>query len=571
MVGFSLRLLQESPSSSWLLCREEPRVPCPLFRHSLKVRHVMFYGQKKKTLDIVNRPLGVINGMLLGYSIGNFHDVFSKAWCPLYEPHCRRFAMDLKNGEFLEVHWYDDNICLLCWRQATHSVYQYFVLYETPPPSKLPFKLKGSVELVLQMETQRRHFLSLKNDDEAYVGNDYRRHPEEKEDDDETPFAFPGMKEALRRVVGVFQGTGRHASYNPLNLSVTDDFTFPYKQVSYILQDHGSNGEDEEESQLFSSFGVAEPPLFSMSLPVVTTATSALESAVMQEILRQESFHLRASDPTISDELFQSIVTREKRWSRRLWRNFRRQVYERRCRIEEAVVPLVAHSAAMHLGFSLSSPTLQQHQIQFASNVEDEELRGLLSSLLKLSTGLWIVSSSGENLFMVDPHTRSSSNNKKQTTKNSNSETKRKTTTSTSGATNVALDEMSTRDVEQRQESWIASTSCNSQEPSFSSSVHSPGTTSHEAAWIEKVQRLETQNAMLMQRIQQLEKERERYLSLSTTVQQENRASGEGEQEDKLTQESNYYDELNQILRNIDSSVYSQWEVVENNQSDFLL
>jgi len=38
-----------------------------------------------------------------------------------------------------------------------------------------------------------------------------------------------------------------------------------------------------------------------------------------------------------------------------------------------------------------------------------------------------------------------------------------------------------------------------------------------------------------------------------------------------LTQESNYYDELNQILRNIDSSVYSQWEVVENNQSDFLL
>lgn len=78
---------------------------------------------------------------------------------------------------------------------------------------------------------------------------------------------------------------------------------------------------------------------------------------------------------------------------------------------------------------------------------------------------------------------------------------------------------------------------------------------------------------MLMQRIQQLEKERERYLSLSTTVQQENRASGEGggEQEDKLTQESNYYDELNQILRNIDSSVYSQWEVVENNQSDFLL
>ncbi|EME32047.1 uncharacterized protein Gasu_07920 [Galdieria sulphuraria] len=543
MGGFSLRLLQESPSSYWLLHREEPRVPCPLFRNSLKFRHVMFYGQKKKTLDLVNRPLGVINGILLGYSIGNFHDVFSKAWCPLNEPHCRRFAMDLKNGEFLEVHWYNENICLLSWRQAMRSVHQYFVLYETPPPSKLPFKLKGSVELVLQVEPKRKYSLSVNAEEETC-----------DEFEDETPFAFPGMKEALRRVVGVFEGTGRRASYNPFNLSVTDDFTFPYKQVSYILQDHSSIAEDEE-ARLFSSFGVVEPPLFSISLPVVTTT---LEGAVMQEILRQESFHLQASDPNISDEAFQKIATREKRWSRRLWRNFRRQLCERRCGIEEAIVPLIAHSAAMHLGFSLSASTLKQHHVQFATSVDDEEIRVLISSLLKLANGLWIVSSSGENLFMVDP-SQKQSHQSSQTYRPTNDKSNTESVTSRG-------DNWSSSIAVWKEENRETSSFMNEEEPRRPHSQPFVGTNKNEQeALIEKVERLESQNAILIQRIQQLERERDRYLA-SIGNNHVDKLESEGREED-----SYYYNELNQILRNIDNSVYNEWEVVEKSQSDFLL
>jgi len=316
--------------------------------------------------------------------------VFSRSWCPVNEPHCRRYAMDLKSKEVLEVHWFDENICLVYWLQT--SLLQYFVLYETPPPSKLPFQLKGSIELVVRMETQERKLVSFesKHEGTAVV----------ESENEEMPFAFPGVKETLRCLVGVFQGTGRRVKYHPFHLSVTEDFLFPYKQISYILQGH-SNGEQEEAFGQFPSVGgMVEPPLLSISLPVVTTT---MESAVVQEILRQEGFYLQASEPNISDEVFQKIVSRERRRNRCLWRNFRRQVYKRHLKIEEAVVPLIAHRAAMHFGFSLSSNTRKQHHIQFAASPDNEDENGILSSRLKLSTGLWIVSSSGESLFKVEP------------------------------------------------------------------------------------------------------------------------------------------------------------------------
>jgi len=74
MVGFSLRLLQETPSNYWLLSREEPRVFSSLFRNSLKIRKKMSYGKRTKTLDLVKRPVGVINGILLGYVSWLFAD-----------------------------------------------------------------------------------------------------------------------------------------------------------------------------------------------------------------------------------------------------------------------------------------------------------------------------------------------------------------------------------------------------------------------------------------------------------------------------------------------------------------
>lgn len=428
-----------------------------------------------------------------------------------------------------------------------HLVQQYFVLYETPPPSKLPFKLKGSVELMLQMEPKRKHTLSAKTETCDKL-------------EDQTPFAFPGMKEALCHIVGVFQGTGRTANYNPFNLSVTDDFTFPYKQVSYILQDHASGLEDEE-AQLFSSFGVVEPPLYSASLPVISTT---LEGAVMEEILRQESFHLQASDPNISDQMFQTIATREKRWNRRLWRNFRRQLYENRCRIEQAIVPLLAHSAAMHLGFSLSSSSLKQHKLQFASNVEDEELKVHISSLLKLSTGLWIVSSSGENLFMVDPTHKNNKDSSQAAYTKDKSETgdtsrihkqtppvhHSNMSTSTSGYHKTEKESSSLFGNQTREDT-------DSNYPSVA------GMSNEERlAWIEKVKRLEHQNALLIQRIQQLEDERDRYLASTENHKLEPNTDG---------QEDNYYDELNRILHNIDNSVYREWEVVDKSQGDFLL
>eukprot|EP00871_Galdieria_phlegrea_P001405 jgi/Galph1/2265/GphlegSOOS_G923.1 len=533
-LGFSLRLLERRPSSGWLLFREEPRVPCPLFLNSLKLRLAMYCGEKVKTLDVVMRPLGVINGVLLGYAIGNYQDVFSKDWFPLNGPHCRRFAMDLKTGEFLEVHWYNNGTCMVSWMQMSQSQQQirYFVLYETPPPGRLPYKLKGSVELMLQIDSSRQgKFVTGKkhhlNDDETVVTAEV-----------DAPFAFPGMKEALRRVVGVFQGTGRTTSYDPMNLSVTDDFTFPYKQVTYILQDESYDRENQD-GYAFSSIGVVEPPLFSIWLPVVTTS---LDVDVMNEILRQESFHLQASDQNIQDDVFRKVIAREKRWSRRLWRNFKRRVREKKSIIEEAMIPLIAHSAAMHLGFSLSEDILKQRHVQFDNNA-DEEVKTVISTMLKLSSGLWMVSSSGENIFLVNRTLERNDNNFRRGQYESDFR-----------SDNVPL-----------KTAVLESTVLASNADKGSHETNSMEEQSTVETLVERVRKLERENTLLMQRIKQLEKERYRS-TLWPNVE-------EGLEQNHTAVEGDYHDELNRILREMDGGVYNEWEVVsgENGQNDFML
>ncbi|KAK4525865.1 hypothetical protein GAYE_SCF17G3774 [Galdieria yellowstonensis] len=281
----------------------------------------MSYGEKTKTLDLVKHTVGVINGIFLVYNIFNFHDVFSRSWCP--------------------VHWFDENICLVYWLQT--SLLQYFVLYETPPSSKLPLQLKGSIELVVRMETQERKLVSFESKHDGTVVVE--------SENEETPFAFPGMKETFRCLVGVFQGTGRRVKYHPFHLSVTEDFLFPYKQISYILQDH-SNGEQEERNGR-ASFLIH---LIACSYYHCGKCCGARNTST-------RSFYLQASEPNTSDQVFQKNVSRERRRNRCLWRIFRRQLYKRHFKIEEAVVILIAHRAAMHFGFSLSSNTRKQRHI----------------------------------------------------------------------------------------------------------------------------------------------------------------------------------------------------------------
>lgn len=42
-------------------------MPSSSFQNAAKVRHSMIYGTKRRILDLLVRPVGVINGILIGY------------------------------------------------------------------------------------------------------------------------------------------------------------------------------------------------------------------------------------------------------------------------------------------------------------------------------------------------------------------------------------------------------------------------------------------------------------------------------------------------------------------------
>ncbi|KAK4526369.1 hypothetical protein GAYE_SCF23G4283 [Galdieria yellowstonensis] len=543
-LSFSLQLLANEPSRSWLLCRKEPVVPSSSFQNAAKVRHSMIYGTKRRILDLLVRPVGVINGILIGYSVGNYHAVFSKQFFPIDAPHCRRFALNLTSGEFMEVHWYlEASQCLIYWMHMSNSSERsrHFVLYELPPPGKLPTKLLKCVELFIQRDYSA--YNSKTDKQELNENDDKEKLAEERE----TPFAFTGLKDALKRVVGTFRGTGRRTTYDPVYRNVTEDVTFPYSQISYFLQE-ASDGID------LDGHGVVEPPLFSLTIPVVSTSEV---KGIIEELLRQEDLHLQAAEGDTSSNSLRERLSRERRWRQRLYRNFKRRRTATSNSIDDSlVIPIAAHQAAFHLGLSISGPFFSENESLWSASLSDDELEQRIRSMQTLYSGLWMFTCAGETIFI--PSTKQikrlseatgfpEHNHKRKVSRTANPSSE------TSAPNNHRTSTMS------------SSLSGASEESSSQRGTASNGEEQESrSALLEKIKQLEYQNALLVQRVQQLERSYQESKMRSSFSPFK---SPDMERRDtcKMASQVDYHDELNRILMNMDAEVQNQWELIGSN------
>ncbi|KAK4528086.1 hypothetical protein GAYE_SCF48G6020 [Galdieria yellowstonensis] len=284
---YSLRLLQHEVAREWLLAREEPKLPPSFMESSLALRHRVFLGSKPKFVDQLFQPIGVVNGVLIGYSLANYHLVLPADWVPTVEPVVRRFALDLSNNEFLELHWFQNNTVMTCWLKfasSTHRI-RYFVLYEAPPHGKLPFKLLKSVELVLQRV------------DDAQI-------PESEEESsmlaqladpsvnvlslaqERLLSIIPKSRVKAKRHLGIFYGTARKTVYK--DLSVVDDCFLPYRQCTHVLR------ETNEEMLQGDSDAGNNNPQKSIQLPLINVRDGAMMIKEFLSMERQTLGHNKA-------------------------------------------------------------------------------------------------------------------------------------------------------------------------------------------------------------------------------------------------------------------------------------
>ncbi|GJQ10905.1 hypothetical protein GpartN1_g2696.t1 [Galdieria partita] len=545
-LSFSLRLLANEPSKSWLLCRREPVVPCSVFQNSAKVRHSMIYGNKLRILDLLVRPVGVINGILLGYSVGNYHAVFSKQFFPIDVPHCRRFALNLNSGEFMEVHWYPEvSQCLIYWMHLSSSSERsrYFVLYELPPPGRLPTKLLKCVELFIQRE------YSLYNEDSNTQDGEIVGEYDKDQLAKDKPFAFQGMKDSLKRIVGIFRGTGRRTCYDPVHRNVTEDITFPYAQITYFIQEANENIDPEGQ-------GAVEPPLFSLTIPVVSTH---VVTGIVDELLRQEDLHLQAAEGDSTLATLRERVSRERRWRQRLCRKFKRNRTPLSPTDNSLVIPVASHKAAFHLGLSMSGSFFSENDPYWTPLICDGELGDRIHSLETLSSGLWMFTRSGETIFIPSskqikritgesdtdyPH------HKRKVSRIGNGEATENITANTAVAVSSSLSGASEDSTNQH---------------------HGASSTSEEQesrrALLAKINLLEYQNSLLVQRVQQLERERESKskLNFSPVIKSPHT---EPKDSTKVVTSLDYHEELNRILQSMDTEVHNQWELIGSNMDE---
>ncbi|EME27310.1 uncharacterized protein Gasu_51640 [Galdieria sulphuraria] len=243
---YSLRLLQHEVAREWLLAREEPKLPPSFMDSSLALRHRVFLGSKPKFVDQLFKPVGVVNGVLIGYSLANYHLVLPADWVPTVEPVCRRFALDLSNNEFLELHWFQNNTVMTSWLKFANSNHRirYFVLYEAPPHGKLPSKLLKSVELVLQRVDDQKP----ESEEDSYMLAqlaDPRVHllslAQER-----LLSIIPKSRAKAKRHLGIFYGTARKTVYK--DMSVVDDCFLPYRQCTHVLRETNEESLNADET-----------------------------------------------------------------------------------------------------------------------------------------------------------------------------------------------------------------------------------------------------------------------------------------------------------------------------------
>eukprot|EP00871_Galdieria_phlegrea_P002158 jgi/Galph1/2943/GphlegSOOS_G1610.1 len=149
MECFSLRLIEHDAVREWLMGRTEVYIPPHLVESSVGICGDTTFGDENERLHFLMRPVGVVDNILIGLKLGGtFEFALPKGFNGVATS--KRFVVDLKSFEKLEFHWFSNNTVLVDWMKfpTTEHRIRYLVLFEAPPPGRLPSKLLRSCEII---------------------------------------------------------------------------------------------------------------------------------------------------------------------------------------------------------------------------------------------------------------------------------------------------------------------------------------------------------------------------------------------------------------------------------------
>ncbi|GJD11747.1 hypothetical protein Gasu2_58730 [Galdieria sulphuraria] len=133
--------------------RNEVYIPPHLVESSVGICGDTSFGNENERLHFLMRPVGVVDNILVGLKLGGtFQFALPKNFSGVATS--KRFVVDLKSFEKLEFHWFSNNTVLVDWMKFPTAQYRmrYLVLFEAPPPGKLPSKLLRSSEIISTRE-----------------------------------------------------------------------------------------------------------------------------------------------------------------------------------------------------------------------------------------------------------------------------------------------------------------------------------------------------------------------------------------------------------------------------------
>eukprot|EP00871_Galdieria_phlegrea_P005237 jgi/Galph1/5714/GphlegSOOS_G4345.1 len=138
MTGFSLRLLQHSATKDWLNERIERSLSPFAIERSIPLESIIEVDYTTIREKFLIVPVELVDRMLMGSTkvVGEPPNIMKTVGQEnIFQPSCRRFALDLDKKELVEIP--TDEHCI-----------SYSIVYECPPDGKLPHKLFKSIEMV---------------------------------------------------------------------------------------------------------------------------------------------------------------------------------------------------------------------------------------------------------------------------------------------------------------------------------------------------------------------------------------------------------------------------------------
>jgi hypothetical protein len=235
MTLFSLRLLQHPVTRDFFAETVETSLP-PFPTESMTGLEVTFelegMIEKEKLLFL---PLGVVSGLFIGSVLGEPHSLMNgmrQSHRSLHPPSCRRFALDLEKQELMEVSWYlDRQVLLVNWVHFptdSHCL-SYFVVYEAPPPGKLPHKLYKSVEMISRFDPV--------SDNDCYLLPSRSLEGKKRS----RVCSVPEVRLFFQRIMAPKSGVVRTTEYLPAENSMPIDRLARFRSHSRLLQDSEMN------------------------------------------------------------------------------------------------------------------------------------------------------------------------------------------------------------------------------------------------------------------------------------------------------------------------------------------